>query len=272
MILLTVLLGVVGCGVTSDNGSAATTDSTSSTSTPSSSTITLAPTTTTTETQDTSADSDVRISLVGLGLTPGEPIERPADFPDPSDPENPWFGLPGRSWPSEARIASRFEWADSVRETMDAAEVNSFALTITFVDGYTIWESQDGYRLVRLPEDGDYYHLNDDETWQLDDHFEWPPFFPPSDWGAAHHYADGLLETDFTVVGYELVNEGETVHIRWSEAAEGQWADAWFDDSGAVWRLVLDLGLDEPGQGSQAWMIWDVLTLEPTDIGPLPPD
>jgi hypothetical protein len=50
-----------------------------------------------------------------------------------------------------------------------------------------------------------------------------------------------------------------------------QWADIWMDAHGLVVRMIIDLALEEPEYSNQSWVVWDVLTLDPQDIGPLPP-
>lgn len=209
-----------------------------------------------------------RPPLVDLDLTPGQPIDEPEAFGWLSSPDVSAGELPSPTEYPRARISSRVEIADALPSDPELAQLSQ--LTITYYDGYTIWDYPDGYREARRGS-GDYMYLNDDGAWQVSDRFEWPPFGPLPEWFDAQWIAGDLLEQEHEVEGYELLAGIETAHVRWGDAAAEQWADVWVDSSGTVVRMVLDMASNEEDPLNQLWMIWDVLTLDPQDIGPLPP-
>jgi len=142
-------------------------------------------------------------------------------------------------------------------------------MTITYFDNFTIYDFPYGLREVQVPGRG-YLYLADDGTWKESDRFEWPPFGPLVDWSEAQGIADGIVQADPVVIGYEILADTPTVHLRWEEATDDVWADVWLDATGANIRTVIDMGLSEPGQENQMLLVWDVQSLAPLDIGPLP--
>lgn len=209
-----------------------------------------------------------RATLADLGLVPGEPIEEPTGFDWLSDPQS----LMALADHPRARISSRIEISDELAQISDSEiEQMSLIITITYYDGYSIWDYPGGYREARR-EGGDYMYLDSDGTWKVSDRFEWPPFGPLPEWTIADEYAWGLIEQGGHIVeGFEVLAGVETAHLRWAGASAERWADIWVDSSGTVIRLILDMARDDEDPLNQVWMVWDVLTFDPQDIGPLPP-
>lgn len=194
----------------------------------------------------------------------GEPIDRPDNFATlPPPGSSPFVDIP---YP-RARIASRIE--------VDEQKVKGFGddsgVTITYIPGYTVWEYTGGFRQVAV-DGGDLFSLNQDGTWTtIDEAFELPPFGPFMEWSDVNSGYEGALSVGITVVGYELVADTETAHIRVDDVRSDLWADLWVDANAVIMRAVVDFDAEEGGAGNQMWLVWDVLTLDPQDIGPLPP-
>ncbi len=273
------LLLIVACGeaagdiqtIDAKQGGPTSSSTASSTTTASSATSTMIATTTTEVGENTQTNNPVSTVLADLGLGAGVPIDPPADFPAISDLDPERFSFPAYPTPhSRGRISSRLEVGDQPGpQSDDGSWLDGYEYTITYVDNFTVWEHADGSREVRT-QDGSYLYQTDDGTWRESDAFEWPPFGPLVEWSEAQYSAAGILATGSTVVGYELLADTPTVHLRWPEAPPGTWADVWLDARGAVMRIVVDVGL-ALGNQNEGWLVWDVLTLDPDDPDPLPP-
>lgn len=232
-------------------------------------TTTAAPTTTTiapaatTSTQDD--DPNGRWDLEDLGVEPGVVITRPDDFHTlPPPPDSFGFVSPYL----RARISSRFEGND---RALDQPISDERSITITYIPGFTIWDYEDGRREARAP-GGDYMTLNEDGSWTVNDAFEWSPYGPFVVWRDAQSGYEGLLSVGVNVESYERIAGVDTAHLRWKDAPAEKWADLWVDAQGVVMRAVVDFDIeDSMSDGNMMWIIWDVLTLDPQDIGPLPP-
>lgn len=216
------------------------------------------------------SDRSDLVSLVDLGLQPGEPIDRPAGFPPLSELDPGQYGFGSEPPHPRARISSRLEFADTLREQVDPSSRDGLQYEITYLEGVAIWDYPGGGREVKLRGEGGFLFLDEDGSWQASERFEWPPFGPFPEWSIVQWTAGDLVEAGLTPMGYEVVGGAETVHLRWDEAPDGAWMDIWLDSSGAVMRMVADLGGDEVEDAEKAWTIWDVLTLDPSEVGPLP--
>lgn len=244
---------------------------------PSSTTTTIAVTTSTvsgSSTADTLAPglgTTPAVELAELGLEPGSPIDPPEDFPALSDLDPSVFGVFDPTPYPRARIASRIEVVDDLAEQLgrDDLLLESYGFTITYFDPFTIWDYPDRPREVRTPDRG-YLFLANDGTWQEVDGGEPSWFGPWLQWFEAQESGESVLRRDPIIIGYELLAEVPTVHVRWREVAPGTWGDMWVDQKGAVIRAVFDIGGDMTGGENHLWLIWDVQTLDPKDIGPLP--
>lgn len=173
----------------------------------------------------------------------------------------------------KARISSRIvvadDLAESIRQNSDPTFSGSYEMTITYFDSLTIFDYPDGLREVQVPGRG-YLYLAGDGTWKESDRFEWPVMGPLTGWSEAQGIAEGMVQADAVVIGYEILADTPTVHLRWAQASDEVWADVWMDATGATLRAVMDMGLSEPGQENQMLVVWDVQSLAPEEIGPLP--
>lgn len=237
-----------------------TSTSTTSTTTPMPSTTTTIPPSTTTV-----PVGGGRWSLQELGVEPGIPIEQPDDMQTlPPPPDSFSFQPPYE----RARISSRLEINE---DAFDQPIEGDGGYTITYIPGFTIWDITDGSREVRV-HGGDFMTLNPDGSWEASDHVEWAPIGPLVEWRDAQSGYEGFHSAGFTVESYERIAGVDTAQIRWQDAPSDMWADIWVDSNGVVMRVVADFGLEDPEFGDNRWwLIWDVETLDPQDIGPLPP-
>lgn len=227
-------------------------------------------------TTDTSApgpETAPAVELVELGLKPGTPIDPREDFPDLSDLHPSAFGVFDPPPHPRARISSRIEAVDDLAEQLgrDDLLLESYGFIITYFDPFVIWDFPDRPREVETPDRG-YLFLADDGTWQELDPGEVSWFSPWHEWFEAQEGGEAMLQKDPVIIGYELLAEMPTVHVRWREAAPGTWGDMWLDQKGAVVRAIFDIGVDMAGGENRLWLIWDVQTLDPKDIDPLPSD
>lgn len=278
-----ILTLVVACGSapgSDQNGSQHVADASgSSVTAPSSTTTTIAGTTSTVAvpfTTDTSApgietDSTPAIELAELGLDAGIPINPPENFPAVSDLDPSAFGFLHPTPYPRARISSRIEVVDDLAQRLgrDDLLLESYGFIITYFDSFTIWDYPDGSREVKTPDRG-YLVLTADGSWEESEVFEDPILGPIVGWDEVQEAAVSVVQSDLLVVGYELLAEIPTVHLRLQEVGPGVWADVWLDQKGAVIRAVFDIGGDLTGSENHVWLIWDVQTLDPKDIGPLP--
>lgn len=260
-------LALMGCGEPTTSEDTAKTPAQApsrvaqSTTTSSLPTPTTGPTTTPTTTPATTSASESpgRAPLTDLGVEPGVPIEQPAGFPVLATGEP--LLLPPSGHPA-ALISSRVE-VDS-----DALDVlQPYELTVIYEGDLWVVDYPGGDRLVGRDEV--FLGRSGDGDWVEVEGFDWPPYGPYGDWALIQSLADSVLSDGFAVEDHERISEFETVHLRSSAAASDVWADVWVDAHGAVMRLVLDLGGDDP---NRAWMVWEVLSLQPELDGPLPPD
>jgi hypothetical protein len=226
--------------------------------------VTSTSTPTTTSTTIATQDESVRATLEHVGVVPGEPIDRPDDFATLPPPRDYIFDdIPH----PRARIASRIEVDE---QTVDGSAWNDTGVTITYVPGYTIWDYNGGFREVAV-DGGSVFSLNQDGTWTIAEIDELSPFGPFMEWSDVISGYEGALSIGVEVVGYELIAGTETAHIRVEDVRSDLWADLWVDADAVVMRAIVDLDAEEDGPGNGVWLIWDVLTLDPQDIGPLPP-
>lgn len=244
---------------------------------PSSTTTTFtvtASTVSSSSTTDTSAPgggTTPAVELVDLGLEPGTPVDPREDFPALADLDPSAFGVFDPAPHLRARISSRIEVVDDLAEQLGREDLllESYGFIITYFDPLIIWDYPDRPRHVETPDRG-YLFLADDGTWQEVDHGEVSWFSPWHEWFEAQESGEAMLRLDPIIIGYELLADVPTVHVRWREVAPGTWGDMWLDQKGAVIRAVFDIGGDMTGGENQLWLIWDVQTLDPKDIGPLP--
>ena len=111
--------------------------------------------------------------------------------------------------------------------------------------------------------------LGDDGTWRESDSELWQ-LAPLYTWSDGQNGAEGLFRLNPVVVGYELLGDRPTVHLRSGEAPADVWADMWLDTTGVALRVVYDVSF--PGEQDQMWLVWDVQDIGPeTDLGPFPP-
>lgn len=263
-----------GSGTVVDGSDTSTTASSSTSTTIAATTSTVVVSSTTEATASGEADSTSAVELEELGLNAGIPIDRPDDFPALSDLDPSAFGFLHPTPYQRARISSRIELADEYAEQarQEGRLLSaSYGFIITYYDSFTIWDYPDGLREVNAPGRG-YLVLTEDGSWEESDDFEDPVFGPIVDWSEIQEAAASLVQLDPLIVGHELLADIPTVHFRLQEVGPEVWADMWLDQKGAVIRAVLDIGGDLAGSNNQIWMIWDVQTLDPIDIGPLPPN
>lgn len=282
LLIIPFLAGLAACGLSPTGAERSTVTAAPSTTIANTTTTssvleskTSQPTTTSQATTTTSAPGSDRgrlVSLADLGLQPGEPIDRPEGFPPLPELDPGRYGFGSEPPHPRARISSRLEFADTLREQIDPSSRDGLQYEITYLDGVTIWDYPSGGREVKPRGDGGFLFLDEDGSWQVSDRFEWPPFGPLPEWSIVQWMAGDLVEAGLTPMGYELIAGAETVHLRWAEAPNGAWMDIWLDSSGAVMRMVVDMAGDEVEAAEKAWTIWDVLTLDPSVVGPLPPD
>ena len=280
-----VLSLVVACGGapgSDQNGSERVVDGSGpSVTVPPSTTTTITATTSTvavSSTTDTSpagieTDSTAAVGLAELGLDAGIPIDPPEDFPALSGLDPSAFGFLHPTPYQRARISSRIELSDEFAEQarQEGGLLSaSYGFIITYYDSFTIWDYPDGSREVKTRDRG-YLVLSDDGSWEESAVFEDPILGPIVGWNEVQEYAASIMQLDPLVVGYELLADIRTVHLRLQEVGPGVWADMWLDQKGAVIRAVLDIGGDLAGTENQIWMVWDVQTLNPENIGALPP-
>lgn len=282
---LLIVLSLVACGTESAEvdpaGSTGGVDrsvtssvapSSSVTSTMMASTSTV-PATSTTDATDggsrTGATSPTDFEAIDLAA--GVPIDPPEDFPSIAGlaPEAFLFSPPHPRARISSRVVVADELAESIRQTSDPNFSGSIEITITYVDSITIYDYPNGLREAKMP-GREYLYLADDGTWRESDRFEWPAIFPLTGWGEAQGIAEGMVQADPVVIGYEILADTPTVHLRWEEAGPDVWADVWLDATGAAIRAVMDMGLSEPGQENQMLLVWDVQSLAPEEVGPLP--
>lgn len=225
-------------------------------------TSTSAPTTTTSTSARTG--EPVRATLEDIGVVPGELIDQPDYFATLPPPRDYIFDdIPH----PRARIASRIEVDE---QAVGGSAWNDTGVTITYVPGYTIWDYNGGFREVAV-DDGGVFSLNQDGTWATTEIDEFLPFGPFMEWSDVTSGYEGALSIGVEVVGYELIAGTETAHIRVEDVRSDLWADLWVDAEAVVMRAVVDFDAEEDGPGNGVWLVWDVLTLDPEDIGPLPP-
>lgn len=262
-----------GSGTVVDSSEPSTMASSSTSTTIAATTSTVAVSSTTDATASgIETDSTSAVELVELGLDAGIPIDPPEDFPALSDLDPSAFGFLHPTPYPRARISSRIELADEFAEQarQEGGLLSaSYGFIITYYDSFTIWDYPDGLREVNAPDRG-YLALTEDGSWEESDDFEDPVFGPIVDWSEIQEAAASLVQLDPLVVGYELLADIPTVHLRLQEVGPDVWADMWLDQKGAVIRAVLDIGGDLAGSNNQIWMVWDVQALDPKDIGPLP--
>ena len=264
---------VVSCGTPPETADTVTTPdaSTASSTTSNSSPTTIEVTstsssTTTTEDPGTNSSSGEVGLPEELGLEPGVQIAAPADFPSTDELAtlvNPFRGQPH----PRARISSRFvvmgDRDELAAQGIDISALEGMDLIITYYDGFTIWDYPDGFREVQIPE-GKLLYQAEDGSWQESDRFEWPPLPFAPEWAIAQWMAEGMLQAEPEVIGYELVADTATVHLH----AAGGAAQLWLDETGAVIRLVTEVA--EPENGLGWFTVWNVETLAPEPSGPLP--
>jgi hypothetical protein len=242
-------------------------DVTTTTATVLTSTTVITPTTLpgSTTLPENQEDQPDQVGLSELGLVEGEQIEPPVGFDlFGEDTQGDLYELP-----PAARISSRLEVG--AIPGVDAMIADGVEWTITYVEGFTIWDYPDGSREV-LPDGGEYLYLSEDGTWQPSERFEWPPMGPAPGWWAVQSYLEGLVELGYDVVGYERLAGVDTAHLRCPDITPGFWCDFWVSNDATVVRMILDWGAYDPGEENKVWMVWDVLTFEPMEIGPLPSD
>ncbi len=196
-------------------------------------------------------------------MVPPVPIEAPPEFP------------------TLAVLIERMQLAIGVPPHHRARAVSGWAhpesdvppFVITHYDGVTVWEDDQGNRMVD-PGSGEMMIQGEDGSWEATE-FEGSarPTCSGSGRSAQEYAWSAISEGDPVARGHFLIVGQPTAHYSVEAPPDGFWNntiwDVWVDDDGAVLRMIVSGSRDE--DGVSPLLIWNVETLEPELQGPLPP-
>ncbi len=246
--LITAALMLAACGTDGSGGS--TTEALADPPTTSS----IVPTTTTLSVPDDPLSAE-------LGFVTPVPIEAPVGFPNLEQlVELIETQMRQREYP-RARVVDGWIGSDELGTH-----------TITYYDNYTIRDYPGGRREVD-PGDGMLLVQDDSGNWVDSDRFEFSIAEGFPDWRDVYEVLqyEVLPRFDPELVGYEMIVGVPTAHFQIASERESgrSGTDFWVDEKGVVLRLVMSTPSQQ--HDGNAYLIWNVETLEPDLEGPLPP-